>query len=352
MNAAALERLRIGQVLLAIFVISCSSAVPASAAIIGSVTSIKDPANGLPFEPPLADGALGSEWVSYKLAIQATAGELIQAVDVSITAQLHQKWTDLAAGGAYQPSGNSGNMTGADSHLLAPGGLFGSGPLEDNPGTGSPLSATNDNSTKWGVGTFLKGAWAVPGSAVSSLDLGYLVLPRGNPNFAIDVKVGDPDGNTIGTLHRDGGAPSVLVSGTGSFITNGKNMPSPADGTDFGAVQQGTTPTRTFSASDFDPFFVDPFPIPLLLGPATFTGPFSLVGTFPNSGFLGGPFTIGLNTSVAGTYTGSISFATNDPFNDPFTFALAARVVPEPASIILLGLGSLFVVVFGIRRGR
>jgi hypothetical protein len=304
MNAAALERWQIGQVLLAVFVISSSSAVPASAAIIGSVTSIKDPANGLPFGPPSADGALGSEWVSYKLAIQATAGELIQAVQVSITGQLHQKWMDLAAGGAYLPSGNSSNMTGADSHLLAPGGLFGSGPSEDNPGTGSPLSAANDASTKWGVGTFLKGAWSVPGSAVSSLDLGYLVLPRGNPNFAIDVKVADPNANTIVTLHSGGGAPSILVSGNGSFIANGENMPSLADGTDFGTVEQGIAQTRTFEAIDFDPFIVGPFPIPLSLGPPTFTGPFSLVGTFPSPNFVGGPFTIGLNTSVPGTYTG------------------------------------------------
>ena len=36
---------------------------------------------------------LGGPWVSYKLGIQATAGELIQAVDVSITGQFHQRWS-------------------------------------------------------------------------------------------------------------------------------------------------------------------------------------------------------------------------------------------------------------------
>ena len=79
----------------------------------------------------------------YTLGLQSTAGELIGAVDVSITGQLHQRWTfDEDSAAMFLPTtSNSGNITNGDSHLRAvTGAMFGAGPIEDNPGTGSPLA--------------------------------------------------------------------------------------------------------------------------------------------------------------------------------------------------------------------
>ena len=169
-------------------------AVPASAAIIGAATLIKNPA-AVPFGAP--DAALGSPWESWQLSVVATAGATIQAIEANITGQLHQRWApDPDNEGAFLPTAQSINATSGDSHLMAPtGSLFGIGPTEDNPGTGSPLASTA--SAKYGVGTLLQGAWAlVGGNAGSSANVAYLVIPKHTEfDTNISVRVGDSLGN-------------------------------------------------------------------------------------------------------------------------------------------------------------
>jgi hypothetical protein len=338
-----------GSVVLAIVL---AWAATSQAAIFLSATLIKSPVSGTPFGPPAADAALGAPWFSYKLSLTATGASTIQAVDVSITGPIHQKWTSSSGDGVYDtPSPSSTSLTSADSHLLIPNnGIVGTPATEDNSLTGSPL--TDNDSTGWGIGHSLSGAWAVNGIAVTSLDLAYIAArPSDFSQLQVSVTAADPTGQKYPKIVTGGSPPNLLVLGNGMAIANRENMPSLADGTDFGTVPQGSTQTRTFNAIDFDPFF-SLLPIPLALGAPTFTGPFSLVGTFPSPSFSGGPFTIGLDTSVPGTYTGSISFPSNDPFNDPFTFALAARVVPEPASVMLAAGGAIGFIglVVGCRR--
>src|SRR5262249_39803266 len=97
------------------------------AAIIATTTLIEDPSAGMPFAPP--DAALGAPWVSYLLTISATAGEQIEAVDVHIHGQLHQRWTDVNGAANFQRTANSTNTNDADSHLLAPSkSIFAYGP--------------------------------------------------------------------------------------------------------------------------------------------------------------------------------------------------------------------------------
>ena len=259
---------------------------------------------------------------------------------VNITGQLHQRWLSEQSDGVYDtPTANSTNATNGDSHFLATN----SDVIRERPeGRQSsvhwrqPTFADEDDNNGYGVGTSMSAAFGPPGAPVTSMNIAYIVSPKTSiPNLNISVKVFDSNGDKIATLNLGGPSPpSLLVSGNGLFISNGENTPSLAKGTDFGTVPRGSTQTRTFNAIDEDPFF-SPLPLPLAPGPPMFTGPFSLVGAFPSPSFYGGPFTIGLDTSVPGSYTGSISFPTNDPFNDPFTFALAARVVPEPSSVLL-----------------
>lgn len=124
-------------------------------AVIGMTTLVKDPAGGVPFASP--DAALGAPWVSYALALQSTAGELIGGVDVEITGQLHQRWNFDVDTETFAPTANSTNQSNGDSHLRAvTSALFGSGPSEDNSGAGSPLSDTANSD--YGVGSYLRGA--------------------------------------------------------------------------------------------------------------------------------------------------------------------------------------------------
>src|SRR3712207_3534561 len=56
-----------------------------------------------PFQVP--DAALPAPWQSYQLSLEATDGELIGAVDVTINGPLHQRWQDVDFGnGVTEPS--------------------------------------------------------------------------------------------------------------------------------------------------------------------------------------------------------------------------------------------------------
>jgi len=180
--------------------IVASSTTIATAGWVPSFTLRKDPANGLPFSAP--DAALGSPWVSYLLSIDTTntGGELMQAFQVTITGALHQRWIDSDADEIFEPTATTVNVTSGlangDSHLLAQSGsLFGSGPTEDNPGTGSPLTSTVV--FHYGVGTQLSGAWARL-TATTTANLAYIVVQKGLlPNLNIEILVADPTGKLI-----------------------------------------------------------------------------------------------------------------------------------------------------------
>ncbi len=193
------DRLGVIFTLTAAFGLFSVCALPASAAIIGTATRIKNPP-AVPFGS--LEAALGSPWESWQLSVVATAGETIQAIEATITGQLHQRWTpDPDNDGAFVPTAQSINATSGDSHLMAPtGSLFGNGPTEDNPGTGSPLASTA--SAQYGVGTILQGAWAlVVGNAGSSANVAYLVIQKYDEfNTNVNVRVADSTGAIIGTL--------------------------------------------------------------------------------------------------------------------------------------------------------
>lgn len=169
----------------------------AQAAIIGTSTLQKQPP-GVPFAAP--DAALPAPWVSYSLGLQATAGEVIAAVDVLINGQLHQRWADVDFDTIFDPSPNSPNATQGDSHLAAiSGALFGAPAAEDNSGVGSPLAS---GTFQYGIGSFLSGAWGIPGpSQGPTASLAYIVIPEGSQvSTQIRVRVADQNGGIIGEL--------------------------------------------------------------------------------------------------------------------------------------------------------
>jgi hypothetical protein len=320
-------------------------ATSAQAAIIAHTRLINDPSAGLPFANDPAgtiDSSVGAPWVSYRLFLTATGGDVIQAVDAKLTGPLHQRWSSSHADGIYDiTTGDSSNQTNGDSHFLETAStFFYDGPHEDNPLTGSPL--TNDTHNGYGVGTSMTAAFGPSGAGVTSLDVAYIVVPKHLETLVgIDIDVYNPNGDILARLRQQDFGPTFtspffFVSGTNDPYDQffDRNYPSTRNGTDFGTVSQGSAATHDFTIATLDTFN------DLLLGPPTFTGPFHLVGSFPTSlpvspfgDYMG--FTIGLDTSKPGHYTGSISFGTNALGANPFAFALAATVVPEPASICL-----------------
>ena len=138
------------------------------------------------------------EWNSYQYFVRATAGERLSAVDVFIQGEFHQRWADIDFDGIPDPTpvGLPANSRG-DAHLTPiAGALIGSAPEEDNSGMGSPLENPPPG-VQWGVGTYLSGAWGVPGGDATEIAIAQLVLPWG--------KVSDFDLRVI--VANDQGAP-------------------------------------------------------------------------------------------------------------------------------------------------
>ena len=183
----------------------------ASAGIQVNVTQVAPP-----FSAPEA-GLTG--FSAYQVDVASTAGELITAVDVAFSGPLHQRWVD--ADFEFVPNDPTPNGPVADgrgdSHLtMIAGALVGSAASEDNSGTGSPL--VSNASLGYGLGSFLTGAWGIPGEAQSTLaNIAYLVIPEGqlvNYDFAVSTSQGTF--NSAGVIPvPEPGAIALLVLGGG-----------------------------------------------------------------------------------------------------------------------------------------
>jgi hypothetical protein len=140
----------------------------------------------------LNDPAVGGDWVSYILGVSSNDGSRIGAVDVDLKGLFHQRWNwdvDAQAFGATPLSLGFGN---GDSHLMPmSGALFAVAPTEDSQHSALYGSLPDvPGAIDYGVGTRMKGVWGIPGANVTSLDLAYVVIPRGSESqleYAIDV---------------------------------------------------------------------------------------------------------------------------------------------------------------------
>lgn len=291
----------------------------AQAAIMGTTTLQREPA-ALPFGSP--DAALAAPWVSYTLGLQGDAGEVIAAVDVSISGQLHQRWTFDEDLGTFNPTPNNNvNITNGDSKLRAvTGAIFGAGPFEDNPGTGSPLpdTATAD----YGVGTTLSGAWGIPvANQGSQVNLAYIVIPKGSEvNTDIRVKIAGQDGGILAELLSD------AFPGFGEVVTN--NPPIVDDkAVEYTSVHPSTIVSETLALSDPDgppgtwslDSFTSPNGQPASVDPTT--GLFTWLG----------------NGTPEGVYNAVLKYTDGGGLSDTGTLAITWHI-PEPSSFALLGL--------------
>ena len=189
------------------------------ASVIGTATLIKHPPD-TPFNNP--DAALPAPWASYRLSLHSNAGEIIQGLDVTIVGPMHQRWddTDFDCNPTENPTANGLSQVNGDSHLLAPAGsLFGEGPSEDNPATGSPLPNPDPCTRIYGVGSYLRGAWAMPNLSTTA-DLAYIVVPKGSESqLSLDVRVAGPNFDPIRQLDKDDFFPVVPEPGTLSLLS-------------------------------------------------------------------------------------------------------------------------------------
>lgn len=166
----------------------------------------------------LNSGSLAQSWVSYALGVQATAGEKISALDVSITTPMtsttgfHQRWTYDEDLETYIATPSSTNVTNGDSHLVVGGSIVSETPTENRNTSGGPARATG---AEYGIGTSLSGAWGYNASEQSSQSgtqrFAYLTIPRGSETavtITANVAANDSSGNPI-----PGSSPSFIGFG-------------------------------------------------------------------------------------------------------------------------------------------
>ena len=220
--------------------------------------------------------------------------------------------------------------------------------LRDSVPFGHTFTVRND-----GVGALLLAPVIVPAGFTLTKDLPASLGPGGSDAFTVQLDTAatgtkrgeillansdaDEDPFTFqitGVVTLDG-SPEIAVSGNGISIANGDATPSTADGTDFGTVLRGSTPvSRTFVIRN-DGGSV------LTFGPPS-TVPAGFTWTAGSDASLAAgevsSFTVRLETTALGIKAGDFAFATNDPDENPFHFALMGTVVGDP-DITVLGNG-------------
>jgi Ca2+-binding RTX toxin-like protein len=136
------------------------------------------------------------------------------------------------------------------------------------------------------------------------------------------------------------GAPLIVVTSGSTEIFDNDSSPSPADGTNFGTVAQGS------AAVDHIFRVTNNGTAALTLGTVTLPSGFTLLEPLNTSIAPGGgtdTFTVRMSTATLGTFTGQISFSTNDGTANPFNFSITGTVAPPPdltASITSLNASS------------
>ncbi len=248
----------------------------------------------------------------------------------------------IAIAGVNDPATISGTATAAvteDTNVDTNGKLNASGSLAVNDvDTGENKFDTNVTSTAGNLGSLSiteNGAfsYSVDNSAVQYLDAGQTKTDTftvksfdGTASQDITVTItGQNDVAAVAEINiTDGG-----FGGTTDNIVDGDTTPGTADGTDYGTTTVGTALTRTFTIENTGT-------AELTLGAPSLPNGFSIVGTFPTSVAAGSnaTFTVRLNATTAGTYSGDISFSNNDSNENPYNFAIAGTVNAAPPGVI------------------
>jgi len=149
-----------------------------------------------------------------------------------------------------------------------------------------------------------------------------------NPNAAEECN--GVDDNCNGQADEGCTFPQMVVRGNNVIVQNGDSTPSTLDFTDFATINFNTTRTRTFVISNTG---LDPL---LFNGsqPVTITGEgaqyFTVVAQPSGSVLPGGQksFQITFTASAAGTHIATVSIATNDTENSPYSFDIRGNVNP------------------------
>lgn len=120
-------------------------------------------------------------------------------------------------------------------------------------------------------------------------------------------------------------APEIAVFGNSVNIVDGDATPSLTDHTDFGSTVEGTPVDRVFTVQNLG---TADLTISSVVPPSGYSVFEALSATIAASG--SDTFTLRLNASVAGTYSGDLIINSNDSDEAAFNFAVTGIVTAAP----------------------
>ncbi len=235
-------------------------------------------------------------------------------------------------------SGNGVSIVDGDTTPSATGGTdFGSA-QELSIGPSHTFTVRND-----GGSTLTLGTPSLPAGYFISEGLNSTLAPGASDSFSVQLQTGSigviSGQVSISTNDSDENPFNFQITGTitarsqelegsynGTLIVDGDSTPTPLEGTDFGSVQQGQTgPSRVFTVRNTGG-------LTLTLGSVSVPSGFTLVNGLVTSlaPDASDDFTIQLNTGSSGTFSGQVSFSSNDGDENPFNFQITGTVTPPP----------------------
>ncbi len=167
------------------------------------------------------------------------------------------------------------------------------------------------------------------------------------PGYDLVTGLGSPFADSM-ILALEVPLASVAVSGNGHAVADRATSTSTTNGTNFGVSPIGTTaPQQTFTITNVGDEA-------LTVGTVTLPAGFTLITAPAGSVAVGGSttFTVALVNTATGTYSGKISFATNDPIRNPYTFEITGTVTPALPNIASLTTASVADGLGAVTRGN
>ncbi|MCU0916487.1 MAG: choice-of-anchor D domain-containing protein [Planctomycetes bacterium] len=181
-------------------------------------------------------------------------------------------------------------------------------------------------------------ASVAPGSSdvfTIQLDTTTAGTKSGQISFSTNDGDENPFNFTIYGVVMATGPPEIRVTGNGYSIADGDTTPGTLDWTDFGSLAQDGTPvSRPYRVLNDG---TGPLTPGLLSVPEGFSVVVDLSSPVaPGSSVV---FRVQLDTTVAGTKSGDISFTNNDSNENPFNFRISGTVTPGTTApeVIVLG---------------
>ena len=175
-------------------------------------------------------------------------------------------------------------------------------------------------------------------------------LTGGVYNAKVSVMHNDPTKDSIDvsvnfTVYK----PGAIIKGKNQIINNGEINPSILNNTDFGMAEiEIEIITNLFVIENLGTTNLSLGEVLLTSGTNCFT-----IVEFPLANVSAGSstsFKLAFMPEKVGTFTGSVQIASSDEFNNPYSFSIIGKGIPEPGMFLIYYLGLALIIKFNLKN--